>query len=244
MKSGVGIHTCKVDRLAIVQWMFHRLEWIQTFVVQNEYWVSTSTQFFDHAFTMNGVLHCSGVIANTQKSCFLCLSKAISLQWMKYWFICDEYCTNWKTWARYITLNGLWCMVKPQLNWFSKHGVYYLASTCSLKCQQKPEEPLHKKWCPMDQYCSLQKYFSCFSKGPQTPCDSFGMMVWGDMVWYEVKWYGIRLHGMVWGDMVLEWVGYGMGFPYHGTMVLVCSSYTTLEWVPLRSPNLKNWTTS
>ena len=31
-------------------------------------------------------------------------------------------------------------------------------------------------------------------------------------------------------DMVLVWVGYGMGFPSHGTMVLVWSSYATLEW--------------
>ena len=30
----------------------------------------------------------------------------------------------------------------------------------------------------MDQQYSLQKYFHILKKGPQTPCDSFGMMVW------------------------------------------------------------------
>ena len=37
-------------------------------------------------------------------------------------------------------------------------------------------------------------------------------MVEDDMVWY--------------GNMLLVSMGYGMGFPYHGTMVLVWCSYT------------------
>ena len=71
------------------------------------------------------------------------------------------------------------------------------------------------------------------------------------MVWYEVKWYGIRWHGMV-CNMVLVWVGYGMGLSILGTVVLVWSSYTTLEWgtlgtlnqgidVPHRYPKMDDW---
>ena len=62
------------------------------------------------------------------------------------------------------------------------------------------------------------------------------------MVWYDIKWYGIRWDGMV-SDMVLEWVGYDMGFPFKSTMVLVWSSYITLEWVPAphRYPKMGDW---
>jgi len=46
---------------------------------------------------------------------------------------------------------------KAYLNSFSIDGLDYLASICSLISQEKPGEPPHKKWHPMDQYCSLQK---------------------------------------------------------------------------------------
>ncbi|KIK04900.1 hypothetical protein K443DRAFT_92197 [Laccaria amethystina LaAM-08-1] len=42
--------------------------------------------------------------------------------------------------------------------------------------------------------------FKFYEKGPQTPCDRFGMMVWYDMVWYGMSgmiWYGMRWYGMV-----------------------------------------------
>ena len=32
-----------------------------------------------------------------------------------------------------------------------------IVGPCSLKCQQKPEEHVHKRWRPMNKYCSLQK---------------------------------------------------------------------------------------
>ena len=64
----------------------------------------------------------------------------------------------------------------------------------------------------------LQPVEILFIFGKRTP-DTPDGMVWGQMVWY----------GMV-CDMVLVWLGYGMGFTFHGTMVLVWSSYTTLEW--------------
>jgi len=99
---------------------------------------------------------------------------------------------------------------KAQLSWFSKDQVHPIASTCSLKCQKKSKEPVHKKWSLMDQYCSQQKYFSCFVK--RTPDTLWQVwndgMVWGGMVWYELEWYGI-----------------GMWFPYHGMMELVWRSY-------------------
>jgi hypothetical protein len=37
-----------------------------------------------YVFTMDKVLHCSQVIANTQRSCFLCFSEAMQLWWMQY----------------------------------------------------------------------------------------------------------------------------------------------------------------
>ena len=43
----------------------------------------------------------------------------------------------------------------------------------------------------MDQYCSLQNLFIYFGKGPQTPSDSFGMMVSYHLVWYNMTWYGM-----------------------------------------------------
>ena len=63
--------------------------------------------------------------------------------------------------------------------------------------------------------------FIFVKRTPDTPDD----MVWGQMVWY----------GMV-CDMVLVWVGYGMGFSFHSMVVLVWSSYTTLEWGTLKVP--------
>ena len=53
------------------------------------------------------------------------------------------------------------------------------------------------------------------------------------MTWYSYEW------GMVWvvHTMVTIWLGDGMGFPVHGTMVLEWSSYTTPEWVPQGSLN-------
>ena len=64
---------------------------------------------------------------------------------------------------------------------------------------------------PAERISYLQK------KRPQTPSDSFGMMVW--LAWNVECLYDSN--GMVWGDMVLERQGYGMGF----------SSQDTMEWV-------------
>ena len=70
----------------------------------------------------------------------------------------------------------------------------------------------------------LQPVEILFIFGKRTP-DTPDSVVWGQMVWY----------GMV-CDMVLVWVGYGVGFPFHGMVVLVWSSYTTLEWGTLKVP--------
>ena len=82
----------------------------------------------------------------------------------------------------------------------------------------------------MDQYYNLQKYFHILKKGPQTPCDCFGMVVWLAL--------GLKClyhsNGMVRSDLVLEREGYGMGFPSHGVMELVWDPYTTLEWGTLK----------
>ena len=80
----------------------------------------------------------------------------------------------------------------------------------------------------------LQPVEILFIFGKRTP-DTPDDMVWGQMVWYEVKWYGMVWYGMV-CDMVLVWVWYGMGFSFHGMVVLVWSSYTTLEWGTLKVP--------
>ena len=55
-------------------------------------------------------------------------------------------------------------------------------------------------------------------KDPQTPWDSFGMMVWGHLVWYKMTWYGM-----------VTWYWYG-------TMVLVWCSYTTLGMGTMEVP--------
>ena len=77
----------------------------------------------------------------------------------------------------------------------------------------------------------------------RTP-DTLGQLWYDGMVRYKMTWYG---------NMVLVWVGYGMGFPYHGTMVLVWCSYTnpgmgTMEvplnqriHIPHRYPKMGDW---
>jgi len=96
---------------------------------------------------------------------------------------------------------------KAQLSWFSKNKVHPIASTCSLKCQKKSKEPVHKKW-SLDQYRSLQKYFLYFVK--RTPdtlwqlwdggmgCPGMWYVSMIPMVWYEVTWYW-KERDMVWG---------------------------------------------
>ena len=115
-----------------------------------------------HAVAMDGVMHCSGRMVNTQQSDFVCFSKTILLQWMQDWFTCLEYCVNWMARARYIILNSLWEInqSKPWLGWSPIEWIFkgwssLCTSTCSLKCQQKLEETVHNRCSPMNKCCSL-----------------------------------------------------------------------------------------
>jgi len=90
-------------------------------------------------------------------------------------------------------------------SWDKAHPI---ASNCSLKCQKKSKEPVHKKWSLMDQYCILQKYFLYFvTRTPDTlsqlwdggmGCPGMWYVSMIPMVWYEVIWYW-KKRDMVWG---------------------------------------------
>ena len=92
---------------------------------------------------------------------------------------------------------------------------------------------------PNGQVLPCRNRFILHKKDPR-PCDSFGMMEWLALelgCLYESN-------GMVGSEMVLEREGYGMGWKCHSNGIGMEPIYHTLEWVPLRFTNSKNWVTS
>ena len=118
---------------------------------------------------------------------------------------------------------------------------HWISSIVVSKSWKNPQEPVHKRWGPADQYSSLQKYTFYF--GRRTP-DTLHL-VWYDGMTNIGMWYDCpNSHGMGWPNMVLEMLKNGMTFSSHDTMECGMVPHTMLEWVPSRYLKSRNWYTS
>ena len=45
----------------------------------------------------------------------------------------------------------------------------------------------------MTSIAACRNNFHILKKGPQTPCERFGIMVWYGMVWYDMEWYEVSI---------------------------------------------------
>ena len=101
----------------------------------------------------------------------------------------------------------------------------------------------------MDQYYSLQKYFSYFVK--RTPdtlwqlwndgmaCSGIGMPL--SFRWYGMKWHGIGMRGIWYGISIPWYHGIGMEPIYHIGMGYPQGSLIQRIGWPHRSPKLGDW---